>query len=91
MTGAEVARRARPEVPVAAGEFSSGERHEIDRAIRAAEQSSRYEFSVYVGRAEGDPLGRWPADGRLDCARVSTDGLSVPAVGLREERGAGVA
>jgi uncharacterized membrane protein YgcG len=42
-------------VPVAAGEFSSGERHEIDRTIRAAEQASRFEFSVYVGRAEGDP------------------------------------
>jgi len=40
---------------VAAGEFSSGERHEIDRAIRAAEQASRYEFSVYVGRSEGEP------------------------------------
>jgi len=42
-------------VPVAAGEFSSAERHEIDRCIRAAEQASRYEFSVYVGRAEGEP------------------------------------
>jgi hypothetical protein len=42
-------------VPVAAGEFSSSERHEIDRAIRAAEQASRYEFSVYVGHAEGEP------------------------------------
>ena len=40
---------------MAAGEFSSAERHEIDRAIRAAEQASRYEFSVYVGRAEGEP------------------------------------
>ena len=40
---------------MAAGEFSSGERHEIDRCIRAAEQASRYEFSVYVGGAEGDP------------------------------------
>jgi uncharacterized membrane protein YgcG len=40
---------------VGAGEFNSGERHEIDRAIRAAEQASRYEFSVYVGRSEGDP------------------------------------
>jgi hypothetical protein len=40
---------------VAAGEFSSGERHEIDRCIRAAEQASRYEFSVYVGVAEGEP------------------------------------
>jgi uncharacterized membrane protein YgcG len=42
-------------VPVAAGEFNSGERHEIDRCIRAAEQASRYEFSVYVGRSEGEP------------------------------------
>jgi uncharacterized membrane protein YgcG len=40
---------------VAAGEFSSAERHEIDRCIRAAEQASRYEFSVYVGQAEGEP------------------------------------
>ena len=39
---------------MAAGEFSSAERHEIDRCIRAAEQASRYEFSVYVGRAEGE-------------------------------------
>jgi len=44
-------------VPVAAGEgFSSEERYEIDRAIRAAEQLSRFEFSVYVGAADGDPL-----------------------------------
>jgi Domain of unknown function (DUF5130) len=42
-------------VPVAAGEFTSGERYEIDRCIRAAEQASRYEFSVYVGRAEDEP------------------------------------
>ena len=42
-------------MPVAAGEFSSAERHEIDRCIRAAEQASRYEFSVYVGQAEGEP------------------------------------
>jgi uncharacterized membrane protein YgcG len=42
-------------VPVAAGEFNSKERHEIDRCIRAAEQASRYEFSVYVGVAEGEP------------------------------------
>jgi uncharacterized membrane protein YgcG len=40
---------------VAAGEFSSGERYEIDRCIRAAEQASRYEFSVYVGKTEGEP------------------------------------
>ena len=40
---------------MAAGEFSSAERHEVDRCIRAAEQASRYEFSVYVGQAEGEP------------------------------------
>jgi uncharacterized membrane protein YgcG len=40
---------------VAAGEFSSGERHEIDRTIRAAEQASRCEFSVYVGDGGQEP------------------------------------
>jgi uncharacterized membrane protein YgcG len=39
---------------VAAGEFTAGERHELDRVIRAAEQASRCEFSVYVGSADGD-------------------------------------
>ena len=39
---------------MAAGELSSADRYEIDRAIRSAEQSCRYEFSVFVGRAEGD-------------------------------------
>jgi uncharacterized membrane protein YgcG len=39
---------------VAAGEFSAGERFEIDRAIRAAEETSRHEFSVFVGHADGD-------------------------------------
>jgi uncharacterized membrane protein YgcG len=39
---------------VAAGELSTRERAEIDKAIRAAEVSSRFEFSVFVGRAEGD-------------------------------------
>ncbi len=42
---------------MAAGEFNSGERHEIDRAIRAAEQASRYEFSVYVGQRRGRSAG----------------------------------
>ena len=41
--------------PVAAGDFSAGERFEIDRAIRAAEQTSRFEFSVFVGHAGDDP------------------------------------
>ena len=39
--------------PVASGEgFSSDQRYEIDRAIRAAETVCRYEFSVYVGTAD---------------------------------------
>lgn len=34
--------------------FSADQRFEIDRAIRAAETVCRYEFSVYVGAAEGE-------------------------------------
>lgn len=34
--------------------FSSDQRYEIDRAIRAAETVCRYEFSVYVGAADGE-------------------------------------
>lgn len=34
--------------------FSADQRHEIDRAIRAAETVCRYEFSVYVGVTEGE-------------------------------------
>lgn len=33
------------------------QRHDLDRAIRAAEQSSRFEFSVYLGPATADPRG----------------------------------
>jgi uncharacterized membrane protein YgcG len=41
---------------VAAGDpFSSAERAALDAAIRKAEQLSRAEFSVFVGKAEGDP------------------------------------
>ncbi len=40
---------------MAAGEFSAGDRYEIDRTIRAAEQASRCEFSVFVGNADGEP------------------------------------
>ncbi len=40
---------------MAAGELTHGERHEIDKAIRAAEQSCRFEFSVFVGRTQGEP------------------------------------
>ena len=35
--------------------FSAAQRHEIDKAIRDAETMSRLEFSVYVGRCEGEP------------------------------------
>ena len=34
--------------------FSSDQRYELDRAIRAAETVCRYEFSVFVGAAEGE-------------------------------------
>jgi hypothetical protein len=40
---------------VRGGEFNSTERFQIDEAIRHAELDSRYEFSVFVGRAHGDP------------------------------------
>jgi len=39
---------------VGVGEFNSTERFQIDEAIRQAEQVSRFEFSVFVGRSEGD-------------------------------------
>lgn len=35
--------------------FSPAQRQRIDRAIREAETVCRYEFSVYVGAAEGEP------------------------------------
>jgi uncharacterized membrane protein YgcG len=38
-----------------AHEFTASQRVSIDQAIRAAEQVSRFEFSVFVGAAEGDP------------------------------------
>ena len=40
---------------MAAGDFSSAERFALDEAIRKAETLSRVEFSVFVGKAEGDP------------------------------------
>ena len=39
---------------VGVGEFNSTERFQIDEAIRQAEQVSRFEFSVFVGRSEAD-------------------------------------
>ena len=35
--------------------LTAAQRLQIDKAIRDAETSSRHEFSVYVGRADGDP------------------------------------
>lgn len=35
--------------------FSSDQRYEIDRAIRAAETACRFEFSLYVGAVDGSP------------------------------------
>ena len=41
---------------MAAGDpFSAADRAALDAAIRKAEQLSRAEFSVFVGKAEGDP------------------------------------
>ncbi|MGY2702393.1 MULTISPECIES: DUF5130 family protein [unclassified Nocardioides] len=37
------------------GEFNSAERFQIDEAIRRAELVSRFEFSVFVGRVDGEP------------------------------------
>jgi uncharacterized membrane protein YgcG len=36
-------------------EFTAAQRVSLDQAIRAAEQVCRFEFSVFVGTAEGDP------------------------------------
>jgi hypothetical protein len=40
-----------------AGEFTASQRVSLDQAIRAAEQVSRCEFSVFVGAAEGEARG----------------------------------
>ena len=37
---------------MAAGDFSASERFEIDKAIRTAEETSRHEFSVFVGKSD---------------------------------------
>lgn len=60
----------RPVAAVAAGDLSHGDRTQIDRAIRSAEQSCRFEFSVFVGRADGEP--RAFAE-RLHAATVAPD------------------
>ena len=56
---------------MAAGDaFSPAQRHEIDRAIRDAETLCRIEFSVYVGRAEGETR---PFAERLHAALTAPD------------------
>ncbi|QCX26906.1 DUF5130 family protein [Nocardioides jishulii] len=44
-----------PVAPVASGELSARERADLDKVIRAAEQASRVEFSLFRGVSEGDP------------------------------------
>lgn len=56
--------------PVAAGDLSSRDRAELDRAIRAAEQSCRFEFSLFLGQVQGD--SRDYAE-RLHAALVAPD------------------
>jgi uncharacterized membrane protein YgcG len=56
---------------VAGGEaFTASQRHQIDKAIRDAEQMSRYEFSVYVGASEGETR---PFAERLHAALAAPD------------------
>ena len=56
-----------------AGEFTASQRVSLDQAIRAAEQVCRFEFSVFVGTAEGEPR---PFAERLHAA-LSTPARSV--------------
>jgi uncharacterized membrane protein YgcG len=56
---------------VAAGDaFTSAQRNEIDKAIRDAETLSRIEFSVFVGRSDGETR---PFAERLHAALVAPD------------------
>lgn len=66
---------------MAAGDLTPADRFEIDKAIRAAEESSRCEFSVFVGRAQGEPRA---FASRLHAAAVAPDRsilVSVDPVG----------
>ena len=57
---------------MAAGDaFTSAQRHEIDKAIRDAETLCRCEFSVYVGRSDGETPSR--SRERLHAALVAPD------------------
>lgn len=40
---------------VASGELTAAERADLDAVIRAAEQTSRVEFSVFLGASRGEP------------------------------------
>ena len=42
-------------VNTVARQLSPSDRYDLDRVIRAAEQACRFEFSVFVGTAEGEP------------------------------------
>jgi uncharacterized membrane protein YgcG len=54
---------------VAGGDaFTPAQRHQIDKAIRDAETLCRYEFSVFVGRSEGETR---PFAERLHAALVA--------------------
>lgn len=44
---------------MAAGELNEADRLALDRTIRLAEQSCRFEFSVYVGAAGDDDTRGW--------------------------------
>ena len=50
--------------------FTAAQRQQIDKAIRQAETACRFEFSVYVGAAEGDHRA---FAGRLHGALVAPD------------------
>ena len=52
-----------------AREFTAAQRVALDQAIRAAEQVSRCEFSVFVGTAEGDAAARSPSGCTRRCRR----------------------
>ena len=59
------------EAQVAAGDaFTPAQRHEIDKAIRDAETVCRIEFSVFVGRSEGETR---PFAERLHATLVAPD------------------
>lgn len=55
---------------MAPGELTASERTELDRAIRSAEQASRAEFSVFIGKAGTDPRAH---------ARLLHSSLTAPA------------